>query len=154
MIVELVPAFANTVAIGPSGNPRNRVDLLVMGDGYTQADESKFYADAQNVAAQLFGISPYQEYRPFFNVVAMFTPSQQAGADHPICSDPSTSDPTPGHIVNTAFDATFCSNGIWRLVTISFTKVLGAAAAYPDWDKILVLVNECVACRRVCTRSA
>ncbi|HET9767982.1 MAG TPA: M64 family metallopeptidase, partial [Thermoanaerobaculia bacterium] len=136
-----------TVAsVGTSGSPANRVDLLIMGDGYTAAQQSTFAANAASVDASFFSITPYSEYRNFVNVATLFTASSQAGADHPpylagcsgddtsCCSDPAAlSDTLAGSYRTTAFDARYCSFMIHRLLVVDTSKVLAAAAAVPDW---------------------
>jgi hypothetical protein len=138
-----------------TGPAANRVDFLIMGDGYTAAQSEQFNTDATTVASQFFSISPFAEYKNYFNIHTLFTASSQSGADHPLynsqcapgdlncCSDPSmSSDPLQGQMVNTAFDARFCANGIHRLLVVNSSKVLAAAAAVPDWDTILMIVND------------
>ena len=92
-------------------------------------------------------------------MTALFTPSAQSGADHPpykadcnvydykCCADSSAQyDPKAagsGTYVDTAFDSTFCgSPQIHRALISNTTKVLAAATAVPDWDRIMVLVND------------
>jgi len=134
---------ADLVPLRTAGDPRNRLDLLLLGDGYTAADRDTFLADARKITQNFFAISPYREYAGFVNVVALFTPSAQPGADHPLCSDPtSNDDPKRGTMVSTAFDATYCGNGTFRGVTVNVSKVYDAAAAYPEWDRIGVIVND------------
>jgi len=144
------------VSSGPlAGNPANRVDLLIMGDGYRAAESGKFAADAATTANGFFSISPYAEYANYVNVHTLFTASSQSGADHPpysascsagdptCCGDPEMqSDPLAGTFVNTAFGATYCTWNIHRLLTVDTSAVLAAAAAVPDWDEILVIVND------------
>lgn len=138
---------------GASGSPANRVDILVLGDGYTAAQHGAFNADAATLHDAFFNKSPYLEYGNFVNWSAGFVASNQSGADHPpylvgcstdtCCADPTAEDdPSSGQFVNTAFDARFCSFQTQRLLTIDNSKVLAAAAAYPDWDKLIVLVND------------
>ena len=137
----------------PHGDPANRVDLLIMGDGYTTTQQAKFISDATSVLDSFLSISPYASYRNYVNVPMLFTLSNQAGADHPpyqagcqsqsCCGDPSMeSDPLQGIFVNTAFDAKFCTENIHRLLTVDGVKVLAAAAVAPDWDEIIVIVND------------
>ncbi len=139
-----------------AANSGNRIDLLVMGDGYTSAESVKFNSDSANVINNFFGIPPYSTYRNFFNTATLFTPSPQSGADHPpydaacapsfrqqCCADPlAQTDPKAGTFVNTAFDATYCSQNTHRALVLDSTKVLAAAAATPDWDLILVVAND------------
>jgi len=138
-----------------SGDPGNRVDLLILGEGYTLAERSKFQSDASALADSFFDVTPYDEYRNYVNVSTLFIASAQSGADQPpyrancnqydrvqsCCGDADASGAGSAS-VDTAFDGTYCSFNIQRLVTVDAGKVLEAAAAAPDWDQILVLVND------------
>lgn len=139
-----------------AANSGNRVDFLVMGDGYAASEQAKFNADAASVAANFLNVTPYKEYQAFVNVGTLFTASTQSGADHPTynascasasmptcCADATMqTDPLRGTFVDTAFDATYCSSNIHRLLVVNRAKVLTAAGAFPDWDMILVIVND------------
>jgi hypothetical protein len=134
----LPPGYA-TGSLATTGDPVNRLDLLVVAEGYTSAQQAQFVTDATNLMERFFSISPYSDFRHLTNVRWLFVPSNQSGADKPACPE------TPGSpvvAVDTAFDATFCSSGLRRMVTVNMTKVLTAAGAVPDWDRILVLVND------------
>lgn len=124
-----------------TGNAANRVDILVIGDGYTSAEAAKFQSDTSALMDQFFSIVPYSTYRNYVNVSSYFVPSPQSGADHPYCADGGP-DPLEGTFVNTAFDASYCSGGIQRLLDVNPTKLFQAAAAVPDWDQIVVIVND------------
>lgn len=122
-----------------SGAPSNRLDLLIVSEGYTSAQKSQFISQATSLVNSLLSISPYREYKHLINVSWLFVPSNQSGADKPSCPE------TPGSAViyvDTAFDGTYCRNGIRRLVTVNESKVFQAAASVPAWDQILVLVND------------
>ena len=138
-----------------AGDPANRVDMLVMGDGYTSAQQGLFDGDAMILHDAFFNLTPYKEYQSFVNWTTGFVASSQSGADHPpyqagcttsaCCADSDAqTDPLAGQFVNTAFGAKFCTSQIHRLLTVSNGAVLAAAAAYPDWDKIVVVVNDSV----------
>ena len=120
------------------GDSGNRIDLLVVGDGYTSAQQATFFADATSVASAFLDISPYLEYKPAFNATALFVASAESGADQPN----SGSCVGNGQVVDTAFDATYCTSNIDRLLTVNSSKVYTAAAAVPEWDLILVIVND------------
>jgi hypothetical protein len=138
-----------------SGSPANRVDMLYLGDGYRAEDAALFTANANQVADQFFGVSPYSDYRSHTNVAMVTVTSAEAGADHPpfdascpsgqttCCADPiMQNDPRAGQFVATALDATFCNRNIHRALVVNVGKALAAAAAYPDWDEVTVLVND------------
>lgn len=142
-------------SLGSTRNPANRLDLLIMGDGYTAAQEVDFAADAAALSSAFLSISPYSTYSNFVAFSTLFTASTESGADHPpysagcsgddrsCCSDPvALNDPLAGTYRATAFDARYCSYMIHRLLVTDAAKVLAAAAAAPDWDKIFVVVND------------
>ena len=50
------------------GDPATKVDLLVLGDGYTAAERGKFERDARRFMEALFSTSPFREHQKDFNV--------------------------------------------------------------------------------------
>lgn len=143
----------------PYGDPGNRVDILVMGDGYTRGQEGLFNAHFERLANGFYSKQPLTNYRNYTNMVSLFTASQQSGADHPLymppekcpgndnpscCTDTQMqNDPLNGQMVDTAFNARYCSWGMHRLL-VADTELLyaEAGARYPDWDTMIVLVND------------
>lgn len=133
-----LPANYDAGTVLDNGPSSNRLDLLIMGDGYTLAQKAKFITDATNLANTFLNIAPYSTFKHLINVHWLFVPSNQSGADKPPGSD------CLGTVVlvDTAFDGKFCTSNIRRLVTVSNSKVNAAAAAVPGWDTIMVLVND------------
>ncbi len=66
-----------------SGPPATKVDLLVLGDGYTEAELPKFHADAKRMVDQLFATEPFKSRRGDFNVRAIDLPSAESGVHRP-----------------------------------------------------------------------
>lgn len=153
-VPEAEPQSASGDGRGTASGPSsNRVDVLVMGDGYTAAEAATFATDVENMRVAMFGFAPYREYASFVNWTSLFTASAQSGADHPpyqagctatsCCAETAAqTDPRANTFVDTAFDGRFCTSQIHRLVTVSNSKVLAAASASPNWDEIIVLVND------------
>jgi hypothetical protein len=144
---------AGTSIKGSVTNLNNRVNLLVMGDGYTAAESADFTSDAAAIMDDFFGITPYSEYRNYVDVQTLFIPSVESGADHPpynatctnstCCADAEMlNDPLRGTFVNTALDSRYCTSNIHRLLTTNASKTYAAAAAVPDFDEIMVIVND------------
>src|SRR5687768_6570141 len=92
-----------------NGTAANRVDIVILGDGYTAADMQKYHNDVQNLVAQFFNHDPFREYRNFFNVHRVDVVSSQSGADHPELDS----------FVSTALDATYNCNQTQRLICIN-----------------------------------
>lgn len=137
------------------GPPANRVDLLLVAEGFRAEERAAFDALAARVVEDLFALSPHAEYRNFVNVTSLFVASPEAGADHPpydpecglddlaCCPDPrSRQDPLADTFVATPFGASYCRQGLFRYLLVDEAAVLAAAAAAPDWDQILVIVND------------
>jgi hypothetical protein len=66
-----------------NGAPRDKVDLLLLGDGYTSSEMEKWHADAKRTADVLFAASPFHEHRAEFNVWAIDTPAGESGVSRP-----------------------------------------------------------------------
>jgi hypothetical protein len=126
-----------------------------MGDGYREAERSLFETHVASLRSRFYAFTPYAEYAGFTRMTSLFVASAQSGADHPpyrsdcvagtptCCGDPEMqSDPRRGTMVDTALDAQFCAYNIYRLLTVSPARVYQEAAAAPDWDQVVVLVND------------
>lgn len=83
VIRKQAPAPARPIPIRVSGPSPRKVDLLILGDGYTGADMQKFEADARRLAEHLFKVSPFRERAGDFNVWGMAVPTQEAGVSRP-----------------------------------------------------------------------
>ncbi len=127
------PTLANELRALRISGPASNMDIVVVAEGYRQADKAGFFADAAEIATGLLDYGPYRDTAALVNIHALFVPSKQAGADHP----------SRAVYVDTAFDATYDSNGIGRLITFSGHKVLAAVGeAMPSYSMAVLLVND------------
>lgn len=78
-----MPAPARPIAIRHNGDPAGKVDLLLLGDGYTAAQMDKFQADARRLSDRLFSVSPFKERASDFNVWALAVPVPESGISRP-----------------------------------------------------------------------
>jgi uncharacterized protein len=76
-------ARANLIPIQKMGDPATKVDLLLLGDGYTAREIPKFIADARRLINILFSTSPFKEHRSDFNVWGLCPPASQSGISRP-----------------------------------------------------------------------
>lgn len=140
-------------ARGTGGDPANRVDMLVFADGFTADQEDLFQAKTAALRDAFFAHSPYLEYENFVNWTPVFFVSQDEGATHPpyqpgcnsssCCADASAqSDSLAGQVTDIAFASRFCVAQVHRLIVADYGLVMAAAADYPDWDVIIVSVND------------
>lgn len=79
----VAPLPTQPIAIRRSGDPAHKVDLLLLGDGYTAAEMGKFEARARELAAHLFSVSPFKERADEFNVWALAVPVAESGISRP-----------------------------------------------------------------------
>ena len=77
------PKVGEVVSIRDSGPSPDKVDLLILGDGYTAAEQAKFIADARRLSDELFKVSPFRERADDFNVHALMAPSPESGVARP-----------------------------------------------------------------------
>lgn len=125
------------VTIRANGDPANRVDIVVLGDGYTAADLAQYDADVETLVRGLFAQEPFLQYQRYFNVHRIDVTSIDSGADHP--------ERNPPVFRNTALDSTYNCAGIQRLICANLSKVNAVLAANvsPNMrDVVLVVVND------------
>eukprot|EP01060_Flectonema_neradi_P039500 TRINITY_DN8720_c0_g1_i2.p1 TRINITY_DN8720_c0_g1~~TRINITY_DN8720_c0_g1_i2.p1 ORF type:complete len:490 (+),score=87.69 TRINITY_DN8720_c0_g1_i2:331-1800(+) len=57
----------------------NRIDVVLMGDGYTQQQKSDFDADMRRLVDDMFDDVTFQSYLPVFNIWSIYIPSAESG---------------------------------------------------------------------------
>src|SRR4051812_37402267 len=139
MLVTTAAAHAEPVTpVRFSGSSANRVDIVILGDGYTAAEiaSGKYAGDVETFVQRVLAQEPYLEYQSYFNVRRVDVVSAESGSDHPEL----------GTARNTALDSTYNCSGIQRLVCVNLTKVNDvlsrSALAATERDIILVVVND------------
>jgi hypothetical protein len=135
LLLAALPAAAQDTLtdLEINGASDNRIDLLIMGDGYTAAEQEALVADATSMADSIFGFSPFTPYRPFFNFYVIESVSNESGADHP----------TESLYADTAFGCAFDCMGLDRLICCDDGAVMGVAdSLLPEHDAIVLMVND------------
>src|SRR6185312_6439987 len=118
-----------------NGSPDNRVDIAILGDGYTAAELQKYRNDVTSFLQGVFADEPFREYQRFINVHRIDVTSSQSGADHPERSV----------FVNTALDAAYHCGGIQRLICVNVSNVntiVNNTLGQTQHDMVLVIVND------------
>lgn len=122
--------------VGDLGPPSMRVDLVIVGEGYTEDDfrpGGEWTIDAARLIKNFFEKMPFKELRTLFNVHLVEVSSLDRGADETPEADRK----------RTAFDACYGNNGVARLLVCrDGDAVLRAARNAPDADLVVVLVND------------
>lgn len=115
-----------------NGPPNQKVNFLILGDGYTSSQQTKFINDVTNIFSSYFNEAPFSTLKSKFNVYAVKVPSNVSGAAM-----------SPSNLIDNYFGSTYGYNGIDRLLvpTKSSTVYSVANASFPQYDQIFVLVN-------------
>lgn len=130
-----------TVSILQNGTNDKRINIAVLGDGFTSAQLPAFVTSAQNTVNYLFTKSPYTEYKNYFNAYAIKVISTESGVKHPGTATDVTEPAFPVANPNNYFSSTF-DNGVHRCYYGNTTKVTQVLAAnLPDFDIAYILGN-------------
>ena len=125
------PARAPLIVLQEQGDPADKVDLLILGDGYTPAEMGKFESDARRMMEALFSVAPFRERRSDFNVWAMAPAAARSGVSRP------SSGLQRYTVLGTSYDA-FDSE---RYVLTFDNRALREIAAHAPYEFIEILVN-------------
>ncbi len=115
-----------------NGAPADRVDLAIVGEGYTAAEQEKFKRDLARFSELITSQEPYKTYRDRFNITGLFKPSAESGCD----------EPSFGQFKNTVLGAQFDSFGSERYLLTDDNRALRDIAAHVPYDALLIMVNQ------------
>jgi hypothetical protein len=65
------------------GDPASKLDLLILGDGYTAGERAKFESDAKRLLAVFFATPPFKERENDINVWGLVPASTDSGISRP-----------------------------------------------------------------------
>lgn len=77
------PSAGALIRLHDAGDPSEKLDLLVLGDGYTAAERGKFERDARRLLKVFFETSPFKERQRDINVWGLVPPAGQSGISRP-----------------------------------------------------------------------
>lgn len=114
-----------------NGKPESKVDIVIIPDGYTRNDSSKFLKDCERFSNYLFNTSPFRENKNKFNIHAELAWSEESGTDIP----------ADNIWKNTIANSSFYTFDVDRYLMIYDNKTLRSLASNAPYDQIYVLVN-------------
>jgi hypothetical protein len=71
------------VPIEVHGDPSEKVDVLLLGDGYTAHEQAAFVERATSLTEILFSMAPFSERRTDFNIWALAPTAMESGVSRP-----------------------------------------------------------------------
>jgi len=114
-----------------SGDPKEKIDVAFIAEGYSAKEMKKFYKDAANGVQALLEYEPFKSTKDRFNFIAIFLPSKDSGISIP------HNDEWYDTAVGSHFD-TFYSERY--LTTLEIFKMHDALAGLP-YEHLLILAN-------------
>ena len=119
------------IAIRHNGDSAHKVDLLLLGDGYTATEMGKFEERARALADHLFSVSPFKERASDFNVWALAVPTQESGVSRP----------STGIHHASSIGARYDIFGSERYVLTLDNRAFRELAQYAPYDAVEIMVN-------------
>lgn len=114
-----------------NGKASEKVDIVIIPDGYTLEEMELFKKDCEKFAGYLFNSSPFKENKDKFNIRGVLAPSKESGTD------------LPGENIwkNTIMNSRFYTFDLERYLMTSDNKTLRHIASNAPYDQIYILVN-------------
>jgi hypothetical protein len=119
------------IEIQRSGPPERKLDLLILGDGYTKGECAAFEAQARKFTEALFAVEPFRARRADLNVWALCPPARESGVSRP----------STGIHRNSPVGATFDAFGSERYVLAFDNRRFREVASQAPYDFVAILVN-------------
>ena len=128
---RLPPAPGPVLELLKSGDPAAKVDLLILGDGYTAAERPKFETDARRLVEILFSFEPFKSRKADFNVWGLSPASAESGIARP----------SSGRYRRSPVGATYDAFGSERYVLTFDNRAFRDIASHAPYDVVEILVN-------------
>jgi hypothetical protein len=128
-----------TTKIVDHGPAAERYNLVLVAEGYRDAELAAFATACDELVDHLFATPPFDELRCAFNVFRVDVASTDSGADDPVACGGS------GATAATYFDASYCNGGIRRLMSVAYGTVTNVVTVeVPEWHQVVVVVNSAI----------
>ena len=126
------PGAGEVWTVFENGAPAQKVDLLVISEGYTRDQLPKFHSDVKRLLESLFAEEPFKSRRKDFNVRALDLPSAERGVNRP----------NAGAFHRTPISAEYNIFDSERYLLTLDNRALRDAASAAPYEFIEILANE------------
>ena len=132
LIDRALPPKQQAIEIERHGDPSSKVDVLLLGDGYTAAECSEgFVPDARRMAAALFAQEPFRSSRDRFNIWGLCPPAQESGISRP----------STGIYRRSPAGASYDAFGSERYILTFENRAWRDIAAWAPYEYVTILTN-------------
>ncbi|HUN64132.1 MAG TPA: IgA Peptidase M64 [Candidatus Sulfotelmatobacter sp.] len=125
------PSPGPLLEVQKMGDPASKVDLLVLGDGYTAGERAKFEKDARRFTEMLFATPPFREHRAQFNVWGLCPAAEESGVSRP----------SSGIYRRSPVGASYDTFGTERYILTMDNRALRDIASFSPYEFVEILVN-------------
>lgn len=126
-----ITARGGVMPIDVKGDPASKVDLLILGDGWTGRQRDEFLDDVHRLTGALFATEPFKSRRADWNVRAIMAPAPQPGI----------TDPRGGKFVDSPLRLQFNAFDLDRYMLTFANRELRELAAQAPYDALILLAN-------------
>jgi hypothetical protein len=126
------PASTSVWTVFENGPAAQKVDLLIIGEGYTREQLPKFHGDVTRLVGTLFAQEPFKSRKNDFNVRAVDLPAAESGINRP----------NAGVFRRTPISAEYNVFDSERYVLTLDNRALRDAASAAPYEFIEILVND------------
>lgn len=122
--------------IAENGGTDERFNLVLVAEGYQEAELGEFATDCEHFLDGLLETPPFDEFKCAFNIFRVDVASDESGADDPAACGGTGATP------KTYFDARFCTGGVRRALTVDSIAVQSVVEELlPAYHSAQVIVN-------------
>lgn len=137
---EINPDIAQEKPIDPevrtytslnNGDPNKKIDIAIIGEGYTEEEDQKFQNDLKRFTEAFFNSEPCKSNKNKFNIRGVLKPSEDSGID----------EPRLGIDKNTPLNVSFNTMGLERYLLTEDNQSLHDIAGHVPYDAVCIMVN-------------
>ncbi|MCX6270442.1 MAG: M64 family metallo-endopeptidase [Bacteroidetes bacterium] len=115
-----------------NGPASEKLDIVILGDGYSKTEMDKFRKDAKRLSDVLLSAEPFRTRSKDMNIRAVETPAEESG----VCK------PHPGVFKRTPLSAQYGAFDSERYVLSYDNKTIRNVASAVPYDFMVIVVNE------------
>ena len=131
LIRKIAPEAPQHQYLMKNGSPEDKIDVVIVAEGYTSSESGKFYEDASIAMDAILSHEPFGQYKDCFNFIAVALESEDSGV----------SVPGEGEWRNTALKAHFNTFYMDRYLTTLRLKNLHDKLCGIPYEHIVILAN-------------
>lgn len=110
-----------------NGNPTQKLDILILGDGYSKVDQADFFRCAKTFIDSILIVTPFKENRQSINFWAICPPSEKSGITY--------------NTKSSALGCEYNTIGSDRYLYTTENSTVANIASQTPYDQIIILVN-------------